>query len=148
MITIDINGEEYIQELNLLINRLEKLPRPLWEDIGKVLIDSVRNTFLAEGRPTAWQASQRVKRWGGSTLMQSGRLMYSGRISEITDSSVDVVHGEGIVYAFIHQYSGWAGRNHKSFIPARPYSIIQDADETEINQMVMDYCTTGEWTKK
>lgn len=138
MITIEINGEEYIQELNNLAQRFGKIPMPVWNDIGTLLIDSVQQNFLKEGRPIPWQPSKRVKKYGGSTLMITGELMYSGEIFEVTDTSVDVVHGVGMPGAFALQY-GYEPRN----LPARPYSVIQDEDETRIYEIILNYYTEG-----
>ncbi|MEY9937290.1 hypothetical protein [Streptacidiphilus sp. MAP5-3] len=42
------------------------------------------------------------------------------------------VLGATTVYAAIHELSGWAGRNHASFIPKRPY-LRPAAEETMRN---------------
>jgi phage gpG-like protein len=40
---------------------------------------------------------------------------------EVSGTTAKVIVGGHVVYARIHELSGWAGRDHASFLPKRPY---------------------------
>jgi phage virion morphogenesis protein len=101
---------------------------PAMEKVAQLLLESVAMNFMAGGRPLAWQAKADGT---PSTLYQSGALMRTMR-EEHDESSAFVYMGKGIPYAAIHQFGGWAGRNHASYIPERPYLLIQDKDVMDI----------------
>lgn len=67
------------------------------------------------GEPPAWRTGYLHDRVYAHTLPVDGG--WQGRAYPST------------VYARIHELSGWAGRDHKSFLPARPY-VQPASDET------------------
>ena len=44
-----------------------------------------------------------------------------------------------MVYAAIHQFGGWAGRNRKVYIPARPFLQLTNEDKQDLMDDVQDY---------
>lgn len=144
-VTIEYDDSEVIEAIRVLDERTEGLPRDLMEDVGSVIIYSLGKNFMEGGRPEKWIPSQRVQKHGGQTLVKSGRLMTSAMIYEATSSSVDVVIGAGLPYTFIHQYGGYAGRGHASYIPPRPYAMFQQEDISIIENMINEYIDSGEW---
>ena len=60
-----------------------------------------------------------VDRAGGMPRTRTGELLRSVGSEVMPDGSVLV--GAGKEYARIHEYGGFTGKGHKSFIPARPY---------------------------
>lgn len=102
--------------------------RPVLGEIGEMLVRRVRqrlSTSLAAGggrlRPT--------KR-GNQPLMGTGRLMNS--ISH-TVSRRQVTIGSPLPYAAIHQFGGFAGRQHRTFIPARPYLVTPGGEPDAVD---------------
>jgi phage gpG-like protein len=87
------------------------------------MLDSIRQNFVAGGRPVTWQP---LKKGGPSHLFQGGTLLRS--ISAFSGPTWAQAETGALPYAAIHQFSGWAGRGHKSFIPARPYMLFQQDD--------------------
>ena len=87
------------------------------------MLDSIRQNFVAGGRPAAWLP---LKKGGPSHLFQGGALLNS--ISAFSGPTWAQAQTGALPYAAIHQFSGWAGRGHKSFIPARPYMMFQPED--------------------
>lgn len=121
-------------------------------------IDKARATKAwqkAGERGRAGQESRRIAKdvHGGKLLAQSGQLKKSITIGEITNTSVEI--GSSLVYARIHQLGGTIlprrfdalyipfGKGykkvHKTTIPARPYLVMQNEDETFILRAVEAY---------
>ncbi len=146
-ISIDINTNQATRMLSRLERRVGNL-RPFFNDAGEILLRSVDKNFAAQGRPTRWKPSGRVKRDGGQTLSDTGRLRRSiTREASATHAAV----GTNVEYAAIHQFGGRIGPhvirpkkakalkipgigfvakvNHPgSTIPARPFLLVQDED--------------------
>jgi phage gpG-like protein len=62
--------------LQLLAGRMQILT-PVMREIGGTVRTSIERNFAAGGRPEKWPESQRVKRKGGQTLTDKGRLRRS-----------------------------------------------------------------------
>lgn len=135
---------------------------PVLEDIRERMIDSIQRNFDAGGRPTAWPVSQRARQESGKTLIRTARLKNSltGQVQ-----SNRVTLGTNMLYARIHQFGGTiqipelrprnkkalrfmiGGREvfarrvraHAVHIPARPFLVIQEADEVYIRRVIQDY---------
>lgn len=135
MIEFKIDYKGLLMQLQFQVDKLKEPPKELFDSIGNLLLESVKKNFMEGGRPQGWIPSQRVVKYGGKTLMVSGELMNSGTY-QMTEESVILSQGAGLPFTFIHQYGGWAGRGHASYIPARPYVFIQDEDEIQIYKMV------------
>jgi len=109
---------------------------PALTAINEVALDSIRQNFSAGGRPEPWAP---LKYRVGIPLTLTGRLKAS-ITGEVQGSSV--VLGTNLVYAAIHQYGGtgmWG--KHPVTIPARPYVLLQPADETTMAQILTDHLT-------
>jgi phage virion morphogenesis protein len=129
-VTIDDGGVK--ETLNLIAQRVKNL-KPAMKIIGKLVTASVKENFRAGGRPEAWRPSSALRTLVG---VPQARLMPSIHYTAYNDS---VEIGTNVVYAAIHQFGGYAGRGHKSYIPPRPYFMIQDDDWAVTNETLLDY---------
>lgn len=68
------------------------------------------------------------------------KLQDTGRMrNSITAFNTDKTAGAGtnVEYARIHQYGGWTGRGHNTYIPKREYLYINDAEKEVLAKMVI-----------
>ena len=130
---------------------------------------SIEANFAAGWRPDSWPGlkfSTKVawilgrksafNKKGGMTA--KGRAAWAGRLP-LTDTGVlrrRATTGASVTItprsfsyavlapqAAIMQFGGWAGRGHKSFIPARPYLVFQDEDIDYLERNLLAFITTG-----
>ena len=167
-IEIKANAREIQENLSRLSGRMRNLS-PVMRQIGEIVRTSVERNFAGTGRPAKWPESLRVKRKGGQTLSDTGRLRRSFTV-RADNSSVAV--GTNVIYAAIHQFGGklpsrtgvLAFNNNGRFmsrgdasrrasgairiafarysgstIPARPFLMVQNEDWTEINSVLNRY---------
>ena len=155
-----ISIKENLKHLNRIIDNFTKI-RKLYKAVGEYMLASVEENFQAQGRPTRWKRlsietlksgykGKKFKKRGGLTkafgkhvagkkiLIDSGRLKNSitykvKAIKKLQDTKIYV--GTNVVYAAIHQYGGYAGRNRKVYIPARPYLLMQEQDRVWISSL-------------
>jgi len=134
----------------------------VYEGIATEKAQSTKAWAKAKARGKAGIENRRIAKdvHGGKLLMRSGGgggLRGSITIGDVTDYSVEV--GSSLVYARIHQLGGtivpkrfdalyvpFRGgylRKMKSVMPARPYLMLQNEDETFIMRAVEDYFTEG-----
>lgn len=120
--------EDFIQER---IKKAENLDL-LKSDLAIVIDEDIRDNFEDETSPDGqpwedWSKSTYVSRDKMNKLegkkLQQDRDLYKSLDSEIKDWGVryGAIRGGGVKYARIHQLGGYAGRNRKVKIPARPY---------------------------
>lgn len=155
MIEIEIDDRLTAAALERLV-KAAKNPAPLMRGIAAVLMDAVEENFAQQGRPK-WQGLKPGGRQG-QILQDTGRLASS--ISPSSDATSAMV-GTNVKYAAIHQFGGqtrphvirprnkralaFGGRvvrsvNHPgSNIPARPFLMLTDGDEDEIEATAADY---------
>jgi phage virion morphogenesis protein len=150
---IDITIDD--REIQAALNRMQKASmdlKPAFQEIGELLLLSVKRNFEEEGRPSHWKKSRRAAADSGQTLSDKGTLRNSFSY-EATGQSLRV--GTNIRYAAIHQFGGRT-RAHTitakkgkalaipgigfrksvqhpgSQMPARPFLMIQDEDQKGI----------------
>lgn len=157
-IKVGIDDAEIKRGLADLAARMGNLS-PVMRVIGETVRASVERNFAAGGRPR-WPASGRVKKEGGQTLSDTGRLRRSLTVAAGKDR---VAVGTNVVYAAIHQFGGrtrprvikprkakalfWPGAAHPvksvkhpgAVIPARPFLMVQTEDWTEIKNVINRY---------
>lgn len=160
---IEDNG--FTQRLEEITERTREIPTSVFDDIGTILMMSQLKNFAVGGRPDQWPPSKRVLASGGQTLVKSGALRDSGRISDVGNDHVDVEWGRGLPYAAIHQFGGTINhpgsdklqvfqidghtifthktRAHKIDIPARPYLLFQEEDVRRIGEMLTSFIIEG-----
>jgi len=76
---------------------------PLQLDIAGIMHDEVEENFAAGGRDPEWPESERVKKHGGQTLIESAQLVNS--IQEFVAGNASGVFTNKI-YAAIHNFGG------------------------------------------
>jgi phage virion morphogenesis protein len=131
---------------------------PAMRSIGEVLLSSIEENFLQEGRysdPDSWRGGskswrdlapatveqRRKKGRGAHPILQVGGDLAASFSSDPTDDSVTV--GSNKVQAHILHHGGKAGRNHKVTIPARPIIAISDDEVEEIKATIGDHLMRG-----
>lgn len=125
----------------VLANLTGKIPRIL-EGIGVYMVSSVIENFEAGGRPEKWQKladstlAQKQKRGKTLTLIDSGFLR-AGIMSWVSGNSVLIgPTGPAKPYARIQDRGGETGVDGGTIIPARPYLLLQEADEEYIRNFI------------
>lgn len=131
--------EIQIDNLFMVQNQIERLSRGMSDNryllmrrLAGTMRYAVAQNFKQGGRPE-WLA---VKYRSGIPLNDTGALRQS--IDELSDNDTALV-GTNMVYAAIHQFGGWAGRNNKVFIPARPFLQLTNEDKQDLLDDVQDY---------
>jgi phage gpG-like protein len=100
---IDLQGTENARRIiGEMIARGRNI-RPLQVDISEIIHDEVTANFLAGGRDPEWPESERVKKFGGETLIDKGILVASIQ-AFIDGSSAGVATNNA--YAAIHNFGG------------------------------------------
>lgn len=102
MMTLEISTPNPFEVLGEIVDAKFMPNRERMFRVGEYLINMVKTNFLAGGRPDRWKPSKK----NPLTMIGSGALMNSGRISTLTDDTVRVTFGEGLPYARIHQTGG------------------------------------------
>ena len=120
-------------------NQMERLSRGVSDNryllmrrLAGTMRYAVAQNFKQGGRPE-WLA---LKYRSGIPLNDTGALRQS--IDELSDNDTALV-GTNMVYAAIHQFGGWAGRNRKVYIPARPFLQLTNQDKQDLLDDVQDY---------
>ena len=131
--------EIQIDNLFVVQNQIERLGRGISDNryllmrrLAGTMRYAVAQNFKQGGRPE-WLA---LKYRSGIPLNDTGALRQS--IDELSDNDTALV-GTNMVYAAIHQFGGWAGRNNKVFIPARPFLQLTNEDKQDLLDDVQDY---------
>lgn len=163
---------EGLDRLNRRLQAIRKRaisPRQPLEEIGQLMVRSVRKNFREGGRPKKWPKSKRAE-GGRSTLVKSGHLM---RSVHARMEARRVLIGPNRVYARIHQFGNvirqtpttkqrkyfWAmyykhghdpkwkasamAKQIRIKIPARPYLIFQKEDRRRAARIYMDWALRG-----
>lgn len=131
--------EIQIDNLFVVQNQIERLSRGVSDNryllmrrLAGTMRYAVAQNFKQGGRPE-WLA---LKYRSGIPLNDTGALRQS--IDELSDNDTALV-GTNMVYAAIHQFGGWAGRNRKAYIPARPFLQLTNEDKQDLMDDVQDY---------
>jgi len=131
--------EIQIDNLFVVQNQMDRLSRGVGDNryllmrrLAGTMRYAVAQNFKQGGRPE-WLA---LKYRSGIPLNDTGALRQS--IDELSDNDTALV-GTNMVYAAIHQFGGWAGRNNKVFIPARPFLQLTNEDKQDLMDDVQDY---------
>lgn len=161
-----INARLDDKKVNALMQRIAKRActlDPAWRIIGEIGVLSVRENFMAGGRPNSWQPLSPATLFGvvrgrkgytkrgdlrkparrrlASKRILVGRGMRGGLMGTIHYSllSPGVAIGTNKEYAAIHHFGGQAGRGLQVTIPARPYLMLQDSDAARIADVMSDW---------
>lgn len=154
-IHITIEDGQVRAMLGKLAGRLQNMT-PVMRNIGEIVRTSVERNFEAGGRPDKWPLSGRVKKEGGQTLSDTGRLRRSFTVRAYNDRA-EV--GTNVKYAAIHQLGGvimaknkpylkfktgdrWAQKKQVT-IPARPFLMVQDEDWEKMRRYLAGYIVEG-----
>ena len=159
--TVKITGEKRIAELlSQLHDRMTTGKKPLMNDIGETVLESIQENFQQQGRPKRWDSlskkttiphRERTNRWPGNILNREGTSGLLGSIAQQpTDDSVAV--GTNKIYATTMHYGAKKGAFGKTRrgapipwgdIPARPFMMLQSNDVDAIKQSILSFMTGG-----
>jgi len=115
---------------------------------GVHMLRSVKQNFLAEGRPEKWTPlsaatmAGRIRRKRGMKILTVSAMLQNSIAFNVGRNKVSI--GTNLIYGRIQQKGGMAGRGRKVKIPARPYLLFQDSDIDIGKKMLLDYIT-GVW---
>lgn len=142
MIKIEIND----RELKIILNKIQKKAdnmKPVMVAIANSMLEAVEENFEKEGRPKWQPLSQRTiqqritkKRWPGKILQQTGQLLASIQPSATNESATVSTNK---IYAAIHHFGGYAGKNRKVKIPARPFMQLTEEDVNNIKKLLLKH---------
>ncbi len=106
------------------------------EGVADLLQRAIQLNFTMGGRPTPWTPLKPPR--SGTPLVATGRFYHSIQSSSgPTWAMVEAGRPDwDIRIPMIHQYGGWAGRNHASYIPPRPFMVLTDHDKKQIAQHI------------
>lgn len=97
----DMGAGQAVKQLAENISR----PQRMLQEIGMVMLSSIQQNFVEQGRPVPWIPSKRAIAQHGQTLRDTGRLMNSITM-KVDSNSVRV--GTNVIYAaaqhFGHHY--------------------------------------------
>lgn len=161
MLNLIIEDNGLTTRLEGFEERTASIPPEKWDDIGMLLVKSQLQNFIEGGRPEAWPPSQRVLKFGGQTLVKTGALRDSARISDIGSDHVavemkDTIHQEGGTIHHpgsnklqVFEFDGKLIFTHKTKahdinIPQRTYILFQDEDVMGIEEILMGHIFEGE----
>ena len=99
-------------ELLQIVANLPVINKDLTESFRKIeeiLLRSIRLNFLMGGRPDPWAPAKRggTDESGGNTPLVLGGALYNSIRGESGYGYAEVIAGEGLPYARIHQYGGF-----------------------------------------
>ena len=119
---IDVNIDDYA--VMDFLDGLEDLSKNLpLEEIGRLLVESVRENFNQEGRPS-WEP--RMEPTGGWPLLRKTGDLYNSITFQISGDDVTVDHGTA--------YGDYLDQGTSRMV-ARPFLVIQDEDADRIEQI-------------
>jgi len=135
-----IDDEKFAGMLAGMRHRFSSL-EPAMRLVGQMVLESIDDTFAAEGRPSDWEAladRTLARKKPGLRILEgeSGRLREGIHIEAVGKNYVDVAPDD-LPYARIQHLGGEAGRG--ATIPARPYLVLQGGDAGRIEEIITDY---------
>lgn len=119
--TVDVDG--FVAALRAWDERTVEATQAAAHDAGEIVREAIQDNLARrdyppaspEGEPPAWR---------------TGWLFEHVYLNVLpTDTGWQARAYPSTVYARIHELSGWAGRDHASFLPERPY-VRPARDET------------------
>lgn len=147
MISIDLSPPPYIlaEEVDHLAVLMQDMTEPLRKAVLEVMIPSFQENFAMGGRPS-WEpvsdATQVIKgalHASSQTLVRTGALQHAMADISIWDINQDIAQITSlpaeVYYGSVHQDGSRSGGGRGSNIPARPFAVIQDQDETRIEEV-------------
>lgn len=150
--TIEVNDQGLKDLLNRVSARIADMT-PVMRDVATDVRLSVIQNFLSQGRPVRWVQSLRARRDGGFTLIDTGKLIRSFRISATPSEAVVFTE---VPYATTHHFGAKKGafgvfttRSGKNMpvpfgpIPARPFMMLQDEDKGVIMKKLVKRVENG-----
>lgn len=116
----DLGAGKAVKQLAENISR----PQKMLSKMGMVMISSIQQNFIAQGRPVPWERSQRAIDEHGKTLRDTGRLMNSITM-KVYENHVKV--GTNVIYAAIHHFGGTISKDVLVKAHVRYYKNIKSS---------------------
>jgi phage gpG-like protein len=123
---ISINVQDHVSaSLQNMAHNLHTLPMA---EIARIMVASVHQNFLDEGRPTSWEP--RAEPTGSWPILRKSRDLYNSIEAFISGNDITVDHNTS--YGDFHETGTWK-------MPARPFLIIVDEDIAEIDRVIEEH---------
>lgn len=146
---VTISGDEAVQKaLTAVAARVQDMT-PLMRQVAQVLKFASEEAFEGEKNASTGASWTRLapatvrsyvtktKRRGEHPILQvTGRLAAS--LTTMVGKAFALI-GTNVVYAAIHQFGGFAGRNLRTQIPARPYIGLTTTDMSDIEKAAVAF---------
>jgi phage gpG-like protein len=113
------------EALQDLLEKSENLPM---SEIAELLLESVRENFAQEGRPSPWAA--RVEPTGSWPLLNKSGSLLGGIESNVTGDQVEITHDTA--------YGDYLDQGTSRMV-ARPFMLVQDEDIDAIEEILFDH---------
>ena len=148
MIEIKIQDNGIQAALTKLEARVSDMT-PTMRKVAATMKEAIWKNFDTEGKRTG----EKWKEWSEATkkerekkkkkgskftekILQFSSILYDSITEE---SGKDFARtGSNLDYAAIHHFGGYAGKNKKVWIPARPYFVLNDEDIEDVEDDIMD----------
>lgn len=140
---VEIDARELIAALQRLSTRVDDM-RPVFDDIGELLLDSTRQRFSTHTSPdgAAWKGNKQ------STIDRKGRdhpltgltgLLMGGLFHEASQQGLELT--DPMEYAAMQQFGGLKAGFPQLWgdIPARPFMGLSDSDQVAALAIISGY---------
>lgn len=166
MFIFNIESSKLEQRLQIMNDRSTNIPVDVFRKIGEYLIGSIVQNFNSGGRPP-WIPSRSAQEEGRKTLIKSGALRDSGKITSLSSTGVEVAQGVGLgkypifmqlgtsIRSVTDKQRGFFWWKYKSEslpmwkalalskiikgLPPRPFVLFQEEDKTKILEYLNNY---------
>jgi len=129
----DMGAGQAVKQLAENISR----PQRMLQEVGLVMLSSVQQNFIAQGRPVPWKPSIRAIAQHGQTLRDTNRLMNSINM-KVSDNEVRV--GTNVVYAAAQHF----GHHYDKAVEVKGYVRYYKNVKTSLSNRKPTYSTVVE----
>jgi phage gpG-like protein len=120
-------SENVTESLREIASRADDLPM---QDISDILLQSVRENFLAQGRPDPWTPRVDNPYDDGHPLLMDTMALYNSLYADVTADEVEINSGE--------DYGEYLDQGTSKMV-ARPFFIIQEEDADRIEDLLAQH---------
>lgn len=140
--SIEIRGDkELIEGLNKIQKKLIENPTELLDAGGEIILKTIRQNFMAEGRPERWvslaprtQRERRAEGYGAEhpILRRSGELMKSASEKGAFGNWYEINRDTLLIACLLTKGEKLQKGDSTKNLPARPFMVLQNNTPKEI----------------
>jgi phage gpG-like protein len=97
----------------------------MFDKIGQYMEISLKRNFSEGGRPSTWP---RKKKDGQPSHLYLSGALFNTIGYQFGEDFAEAGAMSILPYSFIHQFGGFSGLGHRSYIPPREYVLFQEQD--------------------